>query len=951
MKKIFTRLILAAFLMLAAISAEAACNWKGRITSLKFNDTCKGYGGKTSVTGSISLNNTSCVLYIWKLNNTTVSKSYTQTSITNYITQNGTYNLCLTLYDTCKRCDTTICSSFSISCFPACNWKGRYPTFYTWDTCQGPGKKNSVNGYLSFNSSASCFKYQWTLNNTAVSKNNTSFNKITANGTYVLCVKVTDTCNKCDTTFCRTFNVTCFTSPCDWKKDIKLVVYNKCANNKDSMWAYISSNYKIYCGKIRWKLNNTPINNINSATTYLQKAFTQNGTYTLCASIIDTCNKCDTTLCSTFTVSCLSSSSCKSWKSRGLNITYTDTCQGVGKINNINGFVGLTNDSCVIYKWIINNSAYVYGKKISYKVTRNGTYQMCLLLYDTCRKCDTMICRNFNVTCFPNCNWKSKIYSVYVADTCRGYNAKNNIAGRVYFNTNVPSGCFKYEWTVNGVVKGDGIKFNYMVPENGTYKVCLKITDTCNKCDTIICQSKTFNCINNPCQWKKAGGINVYNNCGTYYDTLRAYYYNNYSVKCSKLVWLLNGNPIAHNTTYFNKVITQNGNYTLCLKIMDTCNMCDTVYCSSFTVNCTKNTCKWYARNPQVSVWDTCQGTGGKNSLSGSVSYKNTSTCIKYNWTVNNINVSKSSKMFMPIYKNGTYNVCLYILDSCDKCDTTICFTKTISCFQTCNWKKRNPYFYTWDTCKGNSGTSVNGYISFNSNNGNCLKYSWTVNGYASGNKNVMNRRIYANGTYVICVKVFDSCNKCDTVFCATKTINCFKKCNFKSRSPYFAIKDSCSSTGASLSGYISFTNSSCLKYNWTVNNANAGTGNSMKYKITKNGTYVLCVKVTDTCNRCDTTICKTVNFNCSKLGTASLETKGPDVSVYPNPAGDRLNVELPYTLATYEISNILGVCVNKGKLEEGNNVLNTEALPNGVYILNVVTDYGAQTIRIVINR
>ncbi len=407
---------------------------------------------------------------------------------------------------------------------------------------------------------------------------------------------------------------------------------------------------------------------------------------------------------------------------------------------------------------------------------------------------------------------------------------------------------------------------------------------------------------------------------------------------------MLNGNVVAVNTYYFKKLLTQNGTYTLCLKLIDTCNKCDTVICKTFTVNCTKNNCKWYGRAPKFSVVDTCQGSGGKNSINGTIGFRNTSACIKYEWTVNGMVVSRKAQM------DYTYKVCLYVLDSCDKCDTSFCVTKTISCFQTCNWKARSPYFYAWDTCKGNGGpNSVNAYISFK-NISACYKYAWTVNGYPSGNKNVMNRKIYANGTYVICLKVFDSCDKCDTAICVTRTINCFKKCNFKARSATFTVRDTCSSTAAGLSSSIYFSNSSCLKYNWTVNNANAGTGSGMKYNVMKNGTYVICVKVTDTCNKCDTTYCKTVNFNCKKLGLGANNAL-PEVQVYPNPAGNKLFVELPYTVASYEIANVLGVCVDKGELMNGTNTINTEGLVNGVYILWVTTEQGKQTLRVVINR
>lgn len=119
-----------------------------------------------------------------------------------------------------------------------------------------------------------------------------------------------------------------------------------------------------------------------------------------------------------------------------------------------------------------------------------------------------------------------------------------------------------------------------------------------------------------------------------------------------------------------------------------------------------------------------------------------------------------------------------------------------------------------------------------------------------------MNYPIHANGTYTICVKVTDSCNTCDTTYCGTRTISCIKStCNWKNRSASTNYWDSCNTTNGkyALNGYISFSSKSCFKYQWTVNGAAAGAHYIMNYPITANEKYVICVKVTDTCNNCDT--------------------------------------------------------------------------------------------------
>ncbi len=625
-----------------------------------------------------------------------------------------------------------------------------------------------------------------------------------------------------------------------------------------------------------------------------------------------------------------------------------DTCKGAGFRNSINAQIIFKTPGCYKYAWSVNGTIVGTKSIVNYLITANGTYKFCLKVIDTCNNCDTSVCIVKTINCFAACNWKAKSPSISASDSCQkgggsvGIKASLNISNR---------SCLKYSWILNGVVKSSQSNFYSSVPKNGTYLVCVKITDTCKKCDTTICLYKVVNCPL-PCNFKGRGLTTGYwDSCKGQNSNINGYIsFNNKN--CLKYQWKVNG-AVVSNNYIFSYPISVDGTYAVCVKVTDTCNNCDTTICSYITTTCFTKKCNWKARVPYMFAWDTCKGTGFRNSVNAYISFSNGyDSCYKYTWTVNGVSAGSKNVMNYPVTKNGTYTICLKIMDTCDKCDTTICVYKTLNCFPSCNFKAKSPYMYAWDTCKGSGGrSSVNAYISMN--NSSCLKYMWKVNGVVkTGSNNVFSYPITQNGTYTICVKVTDTCNACDTVFCITRTVNCFTNpCNFKARVPYLSLWDSCSSTKAIIYGNISFYNKTCLKYQWSIAGVTAGNGNYFSYPVTKNGTYTVCVKVTDTCNRCDTTFCVTKIINCKSLGISQETDSRSQLNLYPNPAGNILNIEWSGNASSFEIMDIFGSRVMKGELAEGLNTLNTGALANGIYTIRINTPDGTRTAKVVLNR
>lgn len=774
------------------------------------------------------------------------------------------YKIILICFGTILYIDQTI----TLANAATCNWKSRnaYTTF--WDSCSS---RPSVNAYIVFKSGSSCFTYQWTVNGKSAGNSNVMNYPISSNGTYTICVKVIDSCNNCDTTYCGSRTVTCIKSTCNWKgRSAATGYWDSCntSTGKYSVNGYISFSSKS-CLKYQWTVNGA-----KAGTHYIMNyPITANGKYSICVKVTDTCSNCDTTYCTSRSITCVKGSACN-WKSRSGATAFWDSCNSSKNRYSLNGYISFSSRSCLQYKWTVNGAAAGTNYYFNFPINANGTYSICVKVIDSCNNCDTSYCASRTITCINTgnkCNWKSRKPSLGFFDSCN--TIKNIYALMAYINYSSKS-CYSYQWTLNGIKAGNGYSMNYHITSNGTYNVCVKVIDSCNRCDTTYCSTRTITCVKGgTCNWKSRNPYtSFWDSCNSTKNRygLNAYVYFS-SKACYKYQWTVNGQK-AGNSYIMNYPITTNGTYSVCVKVSDTCNNCDTTYCSTRYFTCVKGgTCNWKSRTPANGYWDSCTGKANKYSLNAYIFFTNYyyKSCLKYQWSVNGVSAGKANIMSYPVSANGTYTICVKVIDTCNNCDTTYCTTRNFNCVgkNYCNWKARSGHTYFHDSCNTTQNKySLIGLISFSKNY--CLKYQWMINGAKVGTTNYLNYPITTNGKYSVCVLVTDTCNNCDTSYCYSTTITCIKsnKCNWNQKGPYLVYWDSCSGkkNKYSLNAYSTFTSGrTCHTYQWTVNGKNAGNNYYMSYPVSGNGTYAVCLKVSDSCHSCDTTFCTYRVFNC----------------------------------------------------------------------------------------
>ncbi len=388
-------------------------------------------------------------------------------------------------------------------------------------------------------------------------------------------------------------------------------------------------------------------------------------------------------------------------------------------------------------------------------------------------------------------------------------------------------------------------------------------------------------------------------------------------------------------------------------------------------------TCNWKSRLPYFKIWDSCGATSkNKGNIYGYTGFNySKSSCFKYQWSVNGYNVSSGTTnprmlQYQPGY-NGTYVIRFKVTDTCNNCDTIFTDTVKITCLTnkntSCNWAARNPKFMLWDSCssKANPG-KISGYIYWNYSIylQGCFKYYWEVNGTSVNPTASLNRwMVYmpkANGKYHVKLKVVDTCNNCDTTFSDSLTIVCLgNTCNWAARKVYFAHWDTCTSAAQSMNAYIYFgyNKMSCFKYSWTVNGKPATNLNTnprnFRFKPLGNGVYTICVKVTDTCDGCDTTICYNDTVKCFTAGAEKMKQAATSLTLWPNPTEGSFHVsgilqgDIPF-----EIYDIRGESKKSGILRINNDEIDISELTAGFYFIRFLNgDLGYRSFPIVLKK
>ncbi len=173
-----------------------------------FDDSIIGYDAKF-------LNNSSCVnsataTYAWDFGDSSANDS--SLNIKHNYSQNGTYNVCLTIWD--NGCTNTYCKQITINVKPSCtanfddsNVNNTYDVYFT---------------DLS-TSSASSLNYSWDFGDGSTSTQQNPMHSYSTSGTYNVCLTISDAATNCSDKYCANITISAIQQSChaDFSYSIK----------------------------------------------------------------------------------------------------------------------------------------------------------------------------------------------------------------------------------------------------------------------------------------------------------------------------------------------------------------------------------------------------------------------------------------------------------------------------------------------------------------------------------------------------------------------------------------------------------------------------------------------------------------------------------------------------------------------------------------------------------
>lgn len=704
MKRILTRLLLTSFFMGFAVFSKA-------------QNAKPGWGFRTEcltmTAWTENVKTDSCTKVYWQIAGQLAGNG---SQLSYKFAKRGTYQVCMKVLNSCKKWDTIICKSVTVDTCKSTNPCDQLkPNFEFKIDCR------KVKFYaISGMNSTTGVSYSWSFGNGSSASTGDPLITYTKDGVYKVCLKATwkvpGTTTVCVKEICKEIKVAC--NPCEIKGEFGFSIGQggqvkfKAASNTGFTYTWDFGDGNKGTGQ-------NPVHQ-----------YKKPGTYKVCVRICDKTGRCCTTVCRTVVIE-------EPCRIRG---EFGFKGLGNGKFQ----FIAFSNDKNATYIWSFGDGTSGTGRDPQHTYTKSGTYTVCVTIISGNKRCKVQYCRKVVVEAKP-CNWSKAGYVITSTNTCA-------IVKVEAFNLN--DQCITYNWTVNGVaVDNVGGRLKTLeLPKNGVYKICLKLVDNCKKCDTVICKEVKVSCYPEKCDWTNAGfGISATSRCGTF--TAEA---NNMNNSCISYQWIVKQNgSIISTDTASGRLKTfsfdKNGVYVVCLKLVNTCKKCDTFICKEVEVKCyNTEKCNWKDAGAKVSYKIDC------NKITVEAANLN-NTCIKYGWFSNGSVVSSNRTATFTYSQNGTYYLCAKFMDTCKKCDTSICIQFKIDC-QPCGAIS----YFTVDSIR-------KGTVYLTNRSKNAYSYKWSFGDTTfSKDKDPGSKTYKYSGAKTICLTVWDSLEKCSSTFCKT---------------------------------------------------------------------------------------------------------------------------------------------------------------------------------------
>jgi len=535
------------------------------------------------------------------------------------------------------------------------------------------------------------------------------------------------------------------------------------------------------------------------------------GTYKVCLRVVDSCRGCDTTICKTITVSgCAADSAC----TLKPDFAFKVDCRNVV-------FEASSNQTGTTYSWNFGDGSSSTDKAVKKSYLKDGTYLVCVTATwknpVTNVVCKETVCKKVTIQCGRK-------------DPCTisgNFTFKSNPNGIVGFNA-TSTGGVSYVWDFGDGTKGQGQNTTKQYTKPGIYNVCVTIYAKDPRCFVKICRQIK---VEMPCNiWGNFTFQNIAGTTGFKFNATS-------SEKGATYSWSF-GDGTGASTKDPAKYFSKPGVYEVCLTIKHPNGRCTTRICKKIIVPAPKG-----CNIPMSFGWGIDKTNCLKYNFEAPIG-----NCVKYKWAIGGQLIYNRLTSYT-FAKPGTYQICLYLMDTCNKCDTVICKSVVVS---GCDSSAKNCTMgiaVSWPNAVKECASSTFQVRYTDQPAIGCRKVIWSWNDGTAATRDMTASHKFKQGTYNVCVRVIDSCKGCDTTIC--KSITVAPCCGLQA--PDFSYTINCDK--------ISFEGKAqnCGMYYWTLGNGTSASGRLVTGTYVTGKSYTICMKVADSCNACDTLICKTI--------------------------------------------------------------------------------------------
>lgn len=773
----------------------------------------------------------------------------------------GTYTVCQTVTNICGT--DSSCQTITLTCTPS-------PANYVF---------NSTNLTTSFtNLSFGTTSWLWDFGDGNTSTQSSPVHTYASNGTYTVCLTANDSCGS--DSLCKTVTVSCPppSSNFGYSATALTVTFSDSSTNAAS-WS--------------WDFDGSGSSTQQNPT----YTFPSNGSYTICLAIADTCGGNDTT-CQTISVSCPAPVAGFNSAASALTVTFTDVSSNASSWNWTFGDGGSSTQQ---------NPVHVYPS--------NGIYTVCLAIADTCGGNDTL-CKTVTAICpvpvagftysanaltvsFTDAssnpgNWvwtfgdgassnqqnpshtyaANGIYTVClsISDTCGGSDSSCQVlnvscpapvAGFSHSASALTVGfsdtsanASSWSWTFGDGGTSTQQSPTHIYPSNGSYTICLAIADTCGGSDS------TCKTIAVACPAPAAAFTNT--------ASALTLTFTDVSANASSWSWTFGDGATAtqQNPTH---IYAQNGTYTICLSIADTCGGSDST-CQTIAVSCPAPVASFSVTTSSL--------TAGFSDGSANAS--------TWSWAFGDGATSTQQNPTHTYATNGSYTACVVIADTCGGADSS-CKTVNVSC--------------PAPVANFNS-SSVSWAATFTDISSNASSWNWDFGDGNTSTTQSPSHTYSANGNYTVCLTIADTCGGTDST-CKTVPITCI--------APVSNFSDSSNL----LTAFFSDLSTNANSWSWDFGDGNTSTAQNPTHNYAAAGTYTVCLITSSSCAL--DTACKSVVITCplpqanftftSTSLTASFTDAATGAQSYLWDFGDGNSSTATNPSHTYQSSGTYTVC------------------------------------------